>query len=61
MNETENTTTEVPEQITVAAVGLFVGVPLAASAIGWLAGAGIAKLANKVLVPRLLKSQTPEI
>lgn len=61
MNETENTTTEVPELNNVAVVGLLVGVPLAAGAIGWLVGAGIAKLADKVLVPRLMTSQTPEI
>ena len=62
MNETENTTTEVPELNNVAVVGLLVGVTaVAGGAIGWLAGAGIAKLADPWLTSRIMKSQTPEI
>ena len=61
MNETENTTTEVPELSNVAVVGLIVGLSFAASAVGWLAGAGVVKLAEKVVIPRLMESQTPEI
>ena len=62
MNETENTTTEVPELNNVAVAGLLVGVTaIAGGALGWLAGAGIAKLAEKVMVPRIMKSQIPEI
>ncbi len=62
MNETENTTTEVPELNNVAVVGLLVGVTaLTGAALGWLVGAGIAKLAEPMLVHRIMKSQTPEI